>query len=185
MPRESQAQQGQVWKSQVRKGEGGTEKFRTENLWPEMVWKASGRLPFVAWNGRLQPADRSRFPEHSWLLRVSRNVKPVRAVRWSRRLAGDTLHEAFRAVPSAGKARAIRPFGRLAQLVRALPSHGRGLGFESLIAHHRSLKNQDRGRPFLSPMPLPKLRRRHDGVLPGKRQQILVPGDQVVRMRRP
>ena len=27
-------------------------------------------------------------------------------------------------------------FGRLAQLVRALPSHGRGLGFESLVAHH-------------------------------------------------
>ena len=28
-------------------------------------------------------------------------------------------------------------FGRLAQLVRALPSHGRGLGFESRIAHQR------------------------------------------------
>jgi hypothetical protein len=28
------------------------------------------------------------------------------------------------------------PFGRLAQLVRALPSHGRGQRFESSIAHH-------------------------------------------------
>src|SRR5712671_4209540 len=27
-------------------------------------------------------------------------------------------------------------FGRVAQLVRALPSHGRGPGFESLRAHH-------------------------------------------------
>ena len=30
--------------------------------------------------------------------------------------------------------------GRLAQTVRALPSHGRGRGFESLIAHHDSRK---------------------------------------------
>ena len=29
--------------------------------------------------------------------------------------------------------------GRVAQLVRALPSHGRGQGFESLRAHHRLL----------------------------------------------
>lgn len=32
-------------------------------------------------------------------------------------------------------AASLSRFGRLAQLVRALPSHGRGRGFESLIAH--------------------------------------------------
>ena len=31
-------------------------------------------------------------------------------------------------------------FGRLAQLVRALPSHGRGRGFESPIAHHLKVR---------------------------------------------
>jgi hypothetical protein len=47
---------------------------------------------------------------------------------------GSSFHPVPGRYPSAF--REAYPFGRLAQLVRALPSHGRGLGFESLIAHH-------------------------------------------------
>src|SRR5438067_835907 len=38
----------------------------------------------------------------------------------------------------AGPAVAVTGNGRLAQLVRALPSHGRGQRFESFVAHHSS-----------------------------------------------
>src|SRR5436309_15062276 len=42
---------------------------------------------------------------------------------------------------------AARRFGRLAQLVRALPSHGRGQRFKSFVAHHAFLFSHCRSGP--------------------------------------